>query len=323
MYRRTPRSRSAAKASPFRGRLGYLTGAGLLVVVALLLSRPFQPAIVAAQPGPGAAGDPPAVYTDLDQWEQLSSGARAALEARYGPREPKGGPSSAGETDPLAPTSRRGGITAQTLPANPRVNNPAADATAQDTQSETTLVLGSGSNLIAAFNDSGSFTGGAQKFTGFSRSTDGGATWTDGGTLPTNAAGDGGDPVLARDTTTGRTYLSTLNFSGSGLRVFRSDDNAATWRAPVEGAPGYGGSDFLDKEWITVDNFAGTGNGTVYLMFRNFAGGGGGSLPNGMYLTRSTDGGATFGPTGGTSIFAGGGQGAWVVVGPDHSVYAF
>jgi hypothetical protein len=39
-------------------------------------------------------------------------------------------------------------------------------------------------------------------------------------------------------------------------------------------------------------------------------------------MFRSTDNGATFGPSGGTLI-VGGNQGAFVAVGPDHSVYAF
>src|SRR5262249_40661836 len=43
---------------------------------------------------------------------------------------------------------------------------------------------------------------------------------------------------------------------------------------------------------------------------------------NGIFLYRSTDNGATFGPSGGTLITTGN-QGAFVAVGPDHSVYAF
>ena len=71
-----------------------------------------------------------------------------------------------------------------------------------------------------------------------------------------------------------------------------------------------------DKQWIAVDNYAGTGNGNVYLMSRRFGG------SQGIYMFRSTDNGATFGPSGGTLI-VGGNQGAFVAVGTDHSVYAF
>ena len=70
-----------------------------------------------------------------------------------------------------------------------------------------------GNTVVVGFNDSGSNSGGTNKFTGFARSTDGGATFTDGGTLPTNPGGDAGDPVIARDNTTGRLYFSTLGFS--------------------------------------------------------------------------------------------------------------
>ncbi len=171
-------------------------------------------------------------------------------------------------------------------------NNTGSTGTANFTQSETSIIA-FGSNILIGFNDSGSFTGGANKFTGYSYSTDGGATFMDGGTLPTSSVGDAGDPVIARNEATGRIYFSTLGFSGSGtIQVFRSDDNGVTYMAPVNGTPG-GSSE--DKQWIAVDNFAGPGNGNVYLMSRRFGG------SPGIYMFRSTDNGATFGPSGGTS----------------------
>src|SRR5207244_1917458 len=97
-----------------------------------------------------------------------------------------------------------------------------------------------------------------------------------------------------------------------------STDNGATWLAPINGAPGKSGTQ--DKQWITVDNFVVSGNGTVYLGSHNFGGG------NGIYGYRSTDGGATFGPSGGTLIVSGSPtnvQGAFVTVSPDHSVHAY
>src|SRR6266404_8291164 len=85
------------------------------------------------------------------------------------------------------------------------------------TQSETTVVS-FGSTIIAGFNDSGSYAGGTTNhFTGYSRSTDGGVTWTDGGTLPASTAGDAGDPVLARDSTSGRIYFATLGFTDGSV----------------------------------------------------------------------------------------------------------
>ena len=73
-----------------------------------------------------------------------------------------------------------------------------------------------------------------------------------------------------------------------------------------------------DKEWIAVDDNSGGGNGNVYLVERNFGTG------NGIYFFRSTDHGQTYGPSGGTVISTETNcQGAFVTVGPDHSVYVF
>src|SRR5262245_58716026 len=90
-------------------------------------------------------------------------------------------------------------------------NNAESSGTALFTQSETAIAA-FGNTVVVGFNDSGSNAGGSNKFTGFSRSTNGGATFTDGGTLPTNPGGDAGDPVLARNNTTGRLYFATLGF---------------------------------------------------------------------------------------------------------------
>ncbi len=217
------------------------------------------------------------------------------------------------------PLGGQGGpVTTPPAPADVRTNNNnGATGTAFFTQSETT-VLAFGNTVLVGFNDAGSNAGGTNKFTGFARSTDGGLTFTDGGTLPTNSNGDLGDPVLARSDSTGRIFFATLQFTNGGIAVFHSDDNGLTWSAPVQGAPGKtaGGSVSQDKEWIAVDNFSGAGNGNVYLVERDFGPG------NGIYFFSSTDNGNTFGPSGGTLI-ATGNQGAYVTVGPDHSVYVF
>jgi hypothetical protein len=201
------------------------------------------------------------------------------------------------------------------------VNNLAEDTGPQDTQSETTLVLGSGSNIVVGFNDSGSFSGPTfNQFTGYSVSTDGGVTFTDKGKLPASANGDAGDPILARDTTSSTIYFGTLTFSGSGIQCFRSFDNGSTFTAPVNCAPGTSG--MQDKEWITVDNLAGTGRGNVYVVWRDF----GPVSEAGVRFSSSTNGGTSYGPSGGTLIAAPGAfnvQGAFVTVGPDHAVYVF
>ncbi len=202
-------------------------------------------------------------------------------------------------------------------PSNVLVNNPGEDGTTshQDTQSETSIVV-AGNIVLAAFNDSNLYSGSSPHFTGLARSTNGGVSFQDLGGLPNVNGGDGGDPVLARDNTTGRTYLATLNLNqSSNINVFRSDDNFQTYLSTTSvtrsGA-------FMDKEWMVVDNAAGAGRGNVYLVVRDFGSG------NGIFLFKSTDQGNTFGPSGGVSIASAGAvQGAWVAVGPDHAVYVF
>jgi hypothetical protein len=210
-------------------------------------------------------------------------------------------------------------------PVNVLVNNPGEDTTAQDTQSETSSVSFTNASgqkvIVVGFNDSGSLDPSFNPpfhFTGYARSTDGGATFTDLGVLPDTANGDAGDPTLVRDAVTGRIYFATLDFAtGNTLPVFTSNDDGLTFQAPVNAAPG---RDSLDKEWLAIDNNPGPGQGTVYCLFRDFGSG------NGIFLTKSTDGGATWGPSGGVQVASGNAgnvQGANVVVGPDHSVYAF
>lgn len=289
----------------------------------------YSPAIVvvsAAQAvGAGDEGQR-RLWSDTKTFEMLSGAAQTALEAKFGKRV-EGGikPVVPAPDQKTQSASNPKGAEESVLSAltNPSVNDVTADTTAQKTQSETTIVLGSGSNVIVGFNDSGSFVGGAQKFTSWATSNNSGASWTDKGTLPTNANGDAGDPVLARNTTTGRIYLVTLNFTGAGLRLFRSDDDGATFAAPVNPGPGVGATDELDKSWIAVDNFTGSGAGNVYCIVRNFVAGGN---TGGVFLFRSTDNGDTWGPPGGTLIADAGSfnvQGAFVAVGPDHSVYSF
>ena len=273
-----------------------------------------------------AAQDPhEAAYNDPVVFEQLSSAMQNLLVAKFGPHprfDEKGNPlpSVLALPDP-GKRIRRGTLLPKTnggavdVLGNVLVNDPTADMTAQDTQSETALVLGGGSNLIAGFNDSGSFLG-ANHFTGWAYSTDGGQTWTDPGVLP--GVDDAGDPVLARNNTTGRTYFGCLSFVGVGINIFRSDNDGVTWMPAVNGAPGSSG--FQDKAWITVDNFPGPGTGNVYHVTRDFGAG------NGIFFYRSTDQGSTFGPLGGTLIASGAAanvQGAYVVVTPDHAVHAF
>jgi hypothetical protein len=120
--------------------------------------------------------------------------ARAAVDFKFAPpREgPEGSIPGEGEAVEVAGT-------AATLD-NVLVNDPSVDT--------------AGGTLISAFNDSGSLLlNSSAHFDGFARSTDVGATWTDRGRLSNRAFGSAGDPVLSRDTRTGRIYFSTLYYS--------------------------------------------------------------------------------------------------------------
>ena len=197
---------------------------------------------------------------------------------------------------------------------NVLVNSTAADIGSNDTQSESTMVLGSNNCIAVGFNDSES-NAGNNHFTGFSTSSNGGTSFTDQGTLPASSAGDAGDPTMARDNATGRIYFATLGYSNANvLQVFRSDNNGVTYAAPVDGAPGYTSGHFLDKEWIAVDNSGGASQGDVYLSYTDFT-----SVDNGIYITHSTDHGNTWS----SPVAIGGSQGSYVTVGPDGSVYVF
>jgi len=68
--------------------------------------------------------------------------------------------------------------------ANVLVNDPRLDTTPQDTQNQTATVLGAGSKVVVAYNDSGPFSLANRSTLGYSVSTNGGASFTDKGTLP-------------------------------------------------------------------------------------------------------------------------------------------
>src|SRR6202007_3085761 len=82
-------------------------------------------------------------------------------------------------------------------------------------------------------------------------------------------------------------YLATTGFdSPFTMQVFRSDNDGASWMAPVNGSPNGGSEEYPP---LAVDNFAGVGRGDVYLAARRFSG------SQGIYVYRSSDGGASFG----------------------------
>ncbi|MCI0612432.1 glycoside hydrolase, partial [bacterium] len=272
-------------------------------------------------------------YDNDEKFQKLSGAAQSTLEQLYGPKSTK----TRTQTRQVSRTSHKV-LNAQagpeTLPANVPVNNPALDTTNQVTQSESCIVLGSTSNnVIVSFNDSGECTGACateQHFTGFGYSTDGGTVFIDGGALPDDpvgSMGDAGQPVLGRDATNNIIHLVTAGMdfttgNGPSLKCFRSMDNGATWSTSVDCTPGMAADDFQDKPWLAVDNFAGPGQSNVYIAWRQFAASD--ADPQGIRFIRSTDGGLTWvdqeliAEEGAHNV-----QGAFVAVGPDHSVYVF
>ncbi len=259
------------------------------------------------------------LYSDPALFNQLD-GLKRKLEAMYGK---KGGLSRINlewptEKEALFPAPvaipKFEMLAAPLAPLQPVINNNTALVAAQDTQSETSIILGAGGVVLGSFNDSGNYNGSTQlHFTGWSRSTDSGATWTDMGSLPNQAGGeaDFGDPSFARSTSTGTVIFATLG--NNQLPIFRSTDGGVTFgSAPPNG--GVTASGNYDKEMLAADNFAGAGQGNFYMFWRNFDSG------TGMTFTRSTDDGVTWGNR---QLLATGGQGAWPTVGANHHVYCF
>src|SRR4051794_1371902 len=123
------------------------------------------------------------LYSDPELFNQLSSAYQNRLERIYGHKSRVRGAARSNEQSATPDTI-------EAVPPNTLVNNPAADTTAQDTQSETSLVFGATNTILSSFNDSGSDVGSAPHFTGTSRSTNLGGSFTDLGILPNDANGD-------------------------------------------------------------------------------------------------------------------------------------
>jgi hypothetical protein len=230
---------------------------------------------------------------------------------------------------------------------NVLVNNPAEDTVPkEDTQSETAIVLGAHSNIIAAYNDSGNFsypTPLNPTIGGYSVSSNAGGSFTDQGELPSSGPyWANSDPVLARSNKTGTILLSmgsvntdTVNSPTGGVGetelVYRSTNNGGTFASPIIASPGFvPGVDVADKGWMAVDNYPGPGYGNVYLAWTDYFTEKNGTQDNGgTFLTRSTDDGQTWGPSGGVPIVTKAidgneaSHGTFVAVGPDHAVYVF
>jgi len=130
---------------------------------------------------------------------------------------------------------------------------------------------------------------------------DGGKTWSSTANTPHVVAGYGSaDPSLAFDGS-GNVYLCFIDFNtaadAGAVYVSKSTDGGLSWAAPVEviNAQSDGSQRPLDRPWMAIDRSGGTYDGTIYIttMSPNVFG----PLPPPFhpYLTRSTDGGLSFG----------------------------
>src|SRR5438046_6392678 len=166
----------------------------LFVAGSLLVSRLLAPAVAPAQSDELLMR----LYKNNKLFEQLSGAARILLELKFGRKAGEAIPTP--EIIPNAPAGPSSYVNNGDYVGNILVNDPNLDVTARDTQSETTVVLGSGGTVCSAYNDSGSFSGlflPNDKFTGFSQSPNGGLTGTDNGQLPPKSNACSADQVVA------------------------------------------------------------------------------------------------------------------------------
>jgi hypothetical protein len=179
-----------------------------------------------------------------------------------------------------------------------------------------------GSTIVTAFQ-SGRFTNGGSSDIGFATSTDGGSSWTNG-FLPgiTNIQSPGNpydrdsDPSVAYDPLHNVWLISSLPIVESGAQipaviVSRSLDGGLTWQDPVSVTGDVVSS---DKDWIVCDTWPASPHyGNCYVEWDDP------SLGDYVYMSTSTDGGATWGtpqtPAGGAY-----GLGGQPVVQPNGNV---
>lgn len=200
------------------------------------------------------------------------------------------------------------------------VNDPAQDTLAASAQVNPTIIDLGGGNLVAAFEDTNKAGGENSQRTGYAYSSNNGFNWTDAGSLPVVPAGDQGDPTLANHKSSGTVYIGSSSRDAKEMIVFRSSDLGRTFGSPVNAMPDVVPiSESIGRTALSVDNFgaAGSGNGNVYACSNPGPSG----FTGRVVFTRSIDGGASFGPTGGVAIAAGGG--CVMAISPNHQINVF
>jgi hypothetical protein len=153
-------------------------------------------------------------------------------------------------------------------------------------------------NTIVTVVQTGRFFDGGASNVAWSTSTNGGATWTTGN-LPGTTIYQGGpwarvsDPAVAYDAMHNVWMASTLaidaSATGRAVLTSRSTDGGLTWQNPVTVAQTP--NTFFDKNWIACDNYTSSPfYGTCYTEWDD------NTLGNRLLMSRSTDGGLTWGP---------------------------
>src|SRR3954453_1044940 len=174
-----------------------------------------------------------------------------------------------------------------------------------------------GQTIIAAFQV-GRISGGGAADIGYAISTDAGATWQNGllpGLTTLECLGKNSavsDTAVVYDAAHTTWLIASLPISSANIQVAvnRSADGGATWSNPVIVANGAN----LDKNWITCDN---TATSPFYgHCYAEWDDNGNGNL---IFMSNSTDGGATWSPQVSTSANANG-LGAEPLVQPDGTV---
>jgi hypothetical protein len=153
-------------------------------------------------------------------------------------------------------------------------------------------------NRIVTVVQTGRFFDGGASNVAWSTSSDGGATWTTGN-LPGTTIYQGGpwarvsDPAVAYDAMHDVWMASTLGIdasaTGRAVLTSRSTNGGLTWQNPVTVAQT--ATNFFDKNWIACDSYASSPfYGTCYTEWDD------NTLGNRLLMSRSTDGGLTWGP---------------------------
>ncbi len=250
--------------------VGVVIGAGILAWVGLAASRAASHATTDAATGVSPSSTEPRVHVRTEPLETADPGAT------YSARP-----------EPVLAHARsvvsRGRFTSYQVNVAPGQLNIVNDAANEPS----IAVDPTNSNRIAVgWRQFNTITSSFRQ-AGRAYSSDRGLTWTFPGVI--NPGVFRSDPVLAADSA-GNFYYSSLrttNPDGSGdflVEVYKSLDGGQTWGAPV---PAFGG----DKQWFTIDNTGGIGDGNIYQVWNSqFSG-----IPwAGTDFTRSINGGASF-----------------------------